>query len=172
MIGEMVVPGIVFLSLSAAAHAQQRPGDLAVFVEDDAVLPVEVGVKTLRDLEMMLAQGPLTVLDDRTIDWRLEGDQVPVCLQDDACWRSTATRLYLARLLVVEVYAADDREMARVRVIEPAMEGLPAPVFEVELPRGGGFPVELAQELAHRPLYEPSPPEEERRGLFSRLFNR
>ena len=145
-----------------------------MFVIDDALLPVIIGQKARADLERELAGGPLEVLDDRTWNHRLGDTPLPFCeIADDPCWRGMAELLALDRLLVLELFATDDHETTRVRVFEPVMAGLPAPKYEGELPRGGGFPIELAIALRDSPLYTPPPPPPEpKKGFLARLFQR
>jgi len=164
----------LMLALTASVSAPASASGVAVYVIDDALLPIMIGEKARTDLELGLSGGPLQVLDDRTWNHRLGDAALPFCeISEDTCWRGIAEQLSLDRLLVLEVFADGAEETARVRVFEPVMAGLPAPIFEGVLPSGGGFPIELAVTLKTMPLYVPPPPPvEPKKGLLARLFKR
>ncbi len=167
-----MVSGLLIATLLSPARADG--GAVAVHIEDDVMLPVIVAVKARSDLEQALGSGPLTLLDADAVRQRLEGEDMPPCSDDDDCWRAVAQRVGLARLLVVEVFADGDADAAVVRVVEPLQPEGAAPRYDAVLPRGGGFPIELAVELAQLPLYAPpaAPEPEPRRGFLARLFRR
>ena len=76
----------LMLALCAGFSAPASASGVAVYVIDDALLPIIVTEKAQADLEMGLSGGPLEVLDDRIWNHRLGENILPFCeIADDAC---------------------------------------------------------------------------------------
>jgi hypothetical protein len=149
--------GLIFWTglKGATAQASEWPQALraVVLVEDDATLPASVAEKTLAGVEDFLQKSPsYSLLKSGQAAERLghsTGALQAQCDRDRRCWTTAVDRLGVDLLIHLAIGFSGSREQVWIRIFS-ASGPLHNQAAESLLPRGGGAPLSLLEQLLHQ----------------------